>query len=416
MTRHTPELTIPGLLGDFRLLLILFVAFRVMSAIVYQPIVVGQVERGVSAGGDFAYYHALAALTDKGLLPFRDWWSEFPPIASALMVAVYKLSHGAYPAFAMLFGFLMLLCDVGNLVLVRKIGSAIHRPATGMTLAWIYALMLAPAVFLWWNFEPLVAFLLLLGTYWLVAGATHRSAVVVAVGALTKFIPVLLLGAVWRFRSRGAALRYTVIVAALFAVVYALLVAGNSTMTLPSLTAQFGKASYETVWALLDGNFRTGNFGTIADHLNPAAASVLQGNPALMPGVVRLIVAAAIGLFVFVRARRIDHRGLVAFVTLTLLIFFLQSQGWSVQWLADIIPLVLLCFPTRDGVMIAVLLTFLAFAEYPLLFLRTGDTGGVITGALVMPFAVLVIARTAILVGVCVALYRKLRQEPSPDA
>ncbi len=416
MTRRAPELTIPGLLGDFRLLLILFVAFRLMSAIVYQPLIVNQVERGVSAGGDFAYYHALASLTDQGLLPFRDWWSEFPPLASALMVAVYRLTGGAYPSFALCFGGLMLLCDVGSLALIRRIGSAIHRPATGIALAWIYALLLAPAVFLWWNFEPLVAFLLLLGLGWLLHGANNRSALAAAVGALTKFIPALLLGAVWRFRSRGAALRYSAVVAVIFAVVYALLLLGSPTMTLPSLTAQFGKASYETVWALLDGNFRTGNFGTIADHLNPAAASVLQGNPAVIPGIVRLIAAAAVGLFVYARARRFDSRGLVAFVALTVFIFFLQSQGWSVQWLAEIVPLILLCFPTRDGVMVAVLLIFLSFAEYPLLFLRTGDTGGTITGALVMPFAVLVIARTALLVGLCVALYRRLRQEPIPDA
>jgi hypothetical protein len=50
--------------------------------------------------------------------------------------------------------------------------------------------------------------------------------------------------------------------------------------------------------------------------------------------------------------------------------------------------------------------------RYPLLFLRTGDTGGEITGALGTPFMALVISRTLILVGLCVALYGKLRQEP----
>lgn len=413
--RQTPERSIPGLLGDLRLLLILFVGFRLMMALVYQPLIVNTVERGLSAGGDFAYYHALASLTDRGLLPFRDWWSEFPPLASALMVAVYRLTGGAYSTFALLFGVLMLACDAGCLLLVRKIGTHIHGPVIGIALSWIYALMLAPAVFLWWNFEPLVAFLLLLGLGLLLHGGQTRSAVAVAVGALTKFIPALLLGAVWRFRPRREAIRYTVVVAALFAVVYALLLIGSPSMTLPSLTAQFGKASYETVWALIDGNFRTGNFGAVASHLDPSAANVLQGNPSMIPGMVRLIVAAAVGLFVYARARRFDDRGLVAFVTITVLIFFLQSQGWSVQWLAELIPLILLCFPTRDGVLIAVLLTFLTFAEYPLLFLRTGDTGGVITGALVMPFAALVLARTAILVGLCAALYRKLRQEPIPQ-
>ncbi|MFN8564459.1 MAG: hypothetical protein U0703_23215 [Anaerolineae bacterium] len=122
-------------------------------------------------------------------------------------------------------------------------------------------------------------------------------------------------------------------------------------------------------------------------------------------------MAAAVGLFVFRRTRRFDERGLVAFVTITLLVFFLQAQGWSPQWLAQIAPLVLLCIPTRDGVTTVVLLSLVTFAEYPFLFIRTGDTGGVITGNLMLPFAALVLSRTAVLIGICVALYKRLRQE-----
>jgi hypothetical protein len=131
----------------------------------------------------------------------------------------------------------------------------------------------------------------------------------------------------------------------------------------------------------------------------------------VVPGWLRTALAAALGAFIFARTRRFDDKGLVAFVAITLLIFFLQAQGWSPQWLAQIIPLVLLCFPTRDGVTTVVLLSLVTFAEYPFLFIRTGDTGGVITGTLVMPFVILVLSRTVILVGVCVALYRRLRQE-----
>src|SRR5262249_44192123 len=159
----------------------------------------------------------------------------------------------------------------------------------------------------------------------------------------------------------------------------------------------------------------TGNFGPAESRLDPAQASVLQGNPAKVPGWLRLSVAGAIGLWVFMRTRRFDEKGLVAFAAITLLIFFLQAQGWSPQWLAQIVPLVLLCFPTRDGVVITLLLTLLTFAEYPFLFVRTGDTGGAISGPLMLPFVLIVVARTAILVGICIALYRKLRQQPVPE-
>jgi len=412
------SIQLTSLLADFRLLLILFIAFRVMLLMVYQPLLVGGIERGITAGGDYLTYFQIASLSDTAGLPFRDWWSEFPPVWSYLSVLLYQLSggvRGQYTSFALFTGLLMLAFDAGNLVLIRKIGSRLHGANTGMALAWIYTITLAPLVFTFWNFEPLVAFFLLLGLWWLLVKQNNRSALAAALGGLTKFTPALMLGAVWRFRERAAALRYTAIVAAVFGGVYLLLFLQNAAMTLPSLTAQFSKASYQTVWALIDGNYRTGNFGALEDRLDPARATIVQGQASRIPGWLRLAVAAAIGLFVFARARRFDDRGLVAFVAITLLIFFLQAQGWSPQWLVQIIPLLLLCFPTRNGVLAVVMLSFVTFAEYPFLFIRTGDTGGEITGALMMPFIILVLARTGILVGACVALYRRLRQEPIPE-
>jgi hypothetical protein len=401
------------MLSDFRLLLTLFIAFRVLMVMVYQPLLVNGVERGITAGGDFLYYYQLGSLSDEGNLPFRDWWSEFPPIPSFLVTLVYQLAgrNDNYAAFAILFGLIMLACDVGTLMLVRAIGSRLHGTNTGMALAWVCAVMIAPTVFIWWNFEALVALFLLLGVWWLLQKNEARSAVAAAVGALVKFTPALLLGAVWRFRKPERALRYTAIVVLIFGLVYALLFAQNAAMTTPSLTAQFNKASYQTIWALIDGNYQTGNFGVAGERRDPANANVVQGNTSVVPGFVRLGLAAAVGAFVFARTRRFDDKGIVAFVTITLLIFFLQAQGWSPQWLVQIIPLVLLCFPTRDGVTAIILLSLVTFGEYPFLFIRTGDTGGVITGALTMPFVILVLARTAVLVGLCVALYRRLRQE-----
>jgi len=406
-------LTVAGLLGDFRLLVILFISFRLMLLMVYQPILIQGVERGIGAGGDQSYYFDLAALSRQGLLPFRDWWSEFPPVWSFLTVLVYQLlgANANYTGYAMFMGLIMLVFDTGNLILLRKIGARLHGANTGLALAWIYAATLAPVVFLWWTFETIVAFFLLLGLWWLLSRRDVRSAVAVAIGALTKFTPALIVAALWRFRNWRAALRYTLIVAAVFLIVYIPLIAGQKDMALASLTSQFNKASYQTVWALLDGNYRTGIFGSALDHLDPANASTIRGNPSVIPGPLRLAAAGAVGLLVFARARRFDDKGLVAFVAITLLIFFLQAQGWSPQWLAQIIPLALLTFPTRTGVLIVVLLSLVTFAEYPFLFIRTGDTGGQITGGLVMPFVVLVLTRTAILVGLCLALYQRLRQD-----
>ncbi len=402
-------LQLHAILNDFQLLMILFISLRVLLLLVYQPFLLQGVERGIAAGGDFQTYFQIASLSDTVGMPLRDWWSEFPPLWSYFSVAIYKVQPN-YTGFSMMLGIIFLALDIGNLVLIRKIATQLYSPETGQALAWVYALLLAPMVFVFWTFEVVVAFFMLLSLWWLLRERDWLAGMGIALGVLVKFTPVVLLGAVWRYRTTRRAVAPTVIAAGIVVIVYAFFFVQNAAMTMPSVTAQFSKASYQTVWALLDGNYRTGNFGPLDDRLDPANAAITQGNPPVIPGWARLAGALAVGLFVFVRTRRFDAKGLVAFAGISLLIFFLQAQGWSPQWLVQIIPFILLCFPTRDGVIMVVLLSMVTFVEYPFLFIRTGDSGGAITGALVMPFAALVVARTVILIGVCVGLYRILRQ------
>jgi hypothetical protein len=408
MNNKSP-LTIPGLLGDFRLLVILFISFRFMLLIAYQPLLIEGTQRGITTGGDYYTYYQLTSLG----VPYQEYWSEFPPAWTFLSYSLNQLSgQGGYASYAMLLGLLMIVVDVGNLILLWAIGVFLYGGNTGISLAWIYALLIAPMVFAFWTFEPLVAFFILLPLWLFAYLRGTRAALVIGVGALIKFTPALILGAVWRFRRVKHALRHTIVATTIFVLAYIPLFSQNATMTMPSLTAQFSKASYETVWALIDGNYRTGNFGPLEDRFYPERASILQGNPSRVPSWLRLGVAAVIGLFIFLRTKRFDHKGFVAFTTITLMIFFLQAQGWSPQWIVQLIPLILLCFPTRSGVLIVVMLSLITFAEYPFLFIRTGDAGGEVTGSLVMPFVILILARTGILVGLCVGLYRILRQEP----
>jgi hypothetical protein len=408
------ELKPSALFNDVRLLVMLFVTFRLLMLIVYQPLIIDGVERGITAQGDLSYYYDLARLTDDDLYPYRDWWAEFPPVWYTLTTTLYQMQgeNVNYTGWAMMMGIIMIAFDTGNLLLVRKIGGHLHGEATGMALAWIYAVLLAPVIFLFWTFETIVAFCMLLGLWWLLQKRDVPSAIVAAIGALTKLTPALLIGGVFRFRNLPAALRYAAILIGIFLLGYLPFLLQNAAMTLPSITSQFNKASYQTVWALLDGNYTTGIFGDIVRRFDPATATDTLGRPAVIPGIIRLAAAAAIGLFVYMRTRRFDDKGMVAFVGITLLIFFLQAQGWSPQWLVQIIPLALLAFPNRNTVMMVMMLSLLTFIEYPFLFIRTGDTGGQISGALMTPFVALVLARTALLVGICVAYYRRLRQEP----
>ncbi len=402
----------PTLLADFRLLLYLFIGLRLLLLVVYQPLVVEGVERGVTAGGDMLYYYSLAQLSDQGLYPHRDYWSEFPPLWPWLYVGLYRLlaaGEPSYTAFASVLGLILLAFDTGNLILLKRIGNRLYGQETGLALAWIYAALLAPAVFIWWNFEAIVVFALLLGLWWLLTGSESRSALAIAAGGLVKFVPLILLPVVWRARPWRGALRYTLLSLGVFALVYAGLIAATGEMGALSLVVQFNKASHGTIWALLDGNYSPGLFGGAEIRTDPATALVLRGYPPVIPPLLRLAVFGGLGLAALLRTRRNDAWGIVALTTFTLVMFFLWSQGWSVQWLALLIPLVLLCFPTRSGVLLLLLLSFVVFAEYPFLIMRTENPHGLITGVLRPPFIALVIGRTIILAGLAVFLYTRLR-------
>jgi hypothetical protein len=407
------------LLGDFRLLLILFVAFRVLLLLAYEPFLLDGNERGIGVGGDRQYHYALASLSDEGLYPFRDWWSEFPPLWFLTTTGVYTLLGDKvnFNTWSIVIGAIMLLSEVGILIMLRKIGARLHGEITGMALAWIYALLAAPAVFMWWNFDSLVTFSFLLGIWLLLIGQDMRSAAMIAIGALTKFVPFLIFGAAIRFLKPQRTIRYMVAAVSLFVLAYLPLFAINSELTLVSLTAQFGKPSYQTIWALIDGNYSTGNFGEIETHFRAEGVQETTGdnNPSRIPSLVRFALAAAIGLFVFLQTRRMDELGLVAFIGITLLIFYIQSQGWSPQWLTQIIPLLLLVYPTRNAVLVAVMLSLLAFVEYPFIFIRSADIPLEPGSLIFLPWVLVVSLRTLLLVGIAVAFYRKLRQAPNPE-
>jgi len=418
--KRDDNLNLGQLLGDMRVLLFLYIGFRLIMILAYQPILTDFGEQGVGTSGDRLYHYQLAQLSEDGNLPFRDWWSEFPPVWFITTTATYLLlgENVNYTSWSMVLGMLMLVFEVGNLLMMRRIGATLYGRNTGMALAWVYAVSVAPAIFMWWNFDSMMTFFFLLGLHLLLQKRDSRSAIAVGIGVLVKFVPALLLGAVIRFREVKQSVLYAVIALVTVAVVYVPLLGVNAEMTAVSLTSQFEKASYQSVWALIDGNYTTGNFGSVESHFYSDQAGLLDDkNPPIVPSWLRLGVAGLIGLFVFIRTKRLDNIGLVAFVGITLLIFYLQSQGWSPQWITQIIPLTLLVFPTRTGVLVTVLLSLLSFAEYPFLWIRTGDLDppGVMGGALFMPWAVVVIMRTLLLVGIAIAFYQKLRQEPIPE-
>jgi hypothetical protein len=418
------HMSVADVLVDFRLLLYLFVGLRLMLAFVYQPFIFDLyeadgtpaiAERGMTSFGDFRYFYAVARLSDDGDWPYRDYWYEHPPVSSALFIGVYKLlglfGGAEYRLWAFVAGVILLVVDVGNLILLRDLGRHLHGESTAAALSWFYALLAAPLILPWWTFETLVVFLMLLALLWLLRGRQDRPAVITALGLLTKYTPVLILPAVWRFYGRRYAIRYTGVTLLIAACGLGLMIAWGGRMAVSSLLAQFHKASYQTVWALVDGNTRTGRLVDLQARYDPDTAYEPYGHAAVIPSGVRLIPFAGMGLYVFTRRLRQDDQGVVAFFALTAILFFLWAQGWSPQWVLTLTPLILLNFPTREGVLVCLLISLASFVEYPVLFMYTGAADGEITGNRVPLYVMLILVRTALLVALVVALYRRLTQK-----
>ena len=425
MAREEERLSgLPPLLADFRLLVLLFLGLRLTFAVVYQPSLVtiqdssGEpvtVERGMAVFGDLPYYYQLVLLAQKGILPYRDYWFEFPPLTWGLYAGLYELGglgdRLTYPAWASLMGLAMIVCDLGVLYLLYRLGKRLYGTQTAMGLAWAYSLLAAPAIISWWTFEPVVVLSMLLSVWWLLDKRLGASALAVVVGGLIKYVPLLLVPGVWRFLSARLAWRYTAMVALTLGVVGAGLWGWGGQMAYASLAAQLRKASYQTVWALLDGNWRTGLFVPPEQRTDPDTALTSTGAPAKVPLGVRTVLFAGPAIYVWARMRRDDARSLVAGYSAITVLFYLWSQGWSPQWLVVLTPLILLNFPHRLGVMACLVLAFGAFLEYPGLFMRAGNTGGAIGEALRPLYALLILARTGLLIGIVVALGRQLGHE-----
>jgi hypothetical protein len=426
---HEP-LTFPGLLADFRLLIYLFVGFRLVMAMVYQPYAFDvyekeddaisaqetyaptTLERGMSNFGDLRYYFQFAELIEDDKLPYRDYWHEFPPVWISLFIGVYRVIQARgevdFTGWATAIGLIMLIFDVGNLFLLRRLGQRLHGPHTATALPWIYAVLAAPVIFPWWTFETMVVFFMLLALTWLLEGRDHHSAAMTVLGTLAKYTPVLILPAVWRFYDWRRAAQYTLITLVIVVLVLGLLVVWGGRMAVASLLAQFNKASYQSVWALVDGNMRTGSFTGPETRFDADNAFKPYGNEPVIPSWLRIIPFAALGLYIYTRKLREDDQGVVAFFTVTLVIFFLWAHGWSPQWILTLTPLILLNFPNRDGVLLCLVLNLVSFVEYPVLFMRTGDTSGEISGVLVAPYVLLILIRTLLLAGLVGSLYQRL--------
>jgi len=375
---------------------VLFVALRLMILATFPA-------DNLALFGDYVYYYELAAYSDQGYLPFIHYWSEYPPVFPFLSVGVYQLSRllgGDYRVYIYLMGLVMLAFNTANLALFLRLARRLAGDEAAERLGWVYSVLFVPLIYTWWTFDALTVFSLLLALELLLSGHERWSAAAMGVGALVKLVPLLVFPAVVRTRPWRRWLAYGLTAAAVIGAVVVPLVWAGGAMAVASFRAPGGWSSWQTVWALLDGNLRTGLLGPATDHFDLSLATKPVGNPAWVPESVRLVAFGLLYAAIFWRAHLGEcPRRLVAFVCLTFVLFFLWSKGWSPQWQTLLFPLLLLVLPLGRSVLFILALSFVNLAEWPVLLSRGLNAWLYLT----------VPVRTGLFVLLIVELWRKVK-------
>ncbi|MGC8878687.1 MAG: glycosyltransferase 87 family protein [Anaerolineae bacterium] len=346
--------------------LLVFISARLMILMIWPA-------EQLTRYSDYHLFFRLAALSETGHWPFVHYWSEYPPLFPLLLnVPIYWLSGGLFKNYVVLLGIVLLTCEVGCLYLLYSLARAGYGQARALRMVWIYAALYVP-VFIWLGtFEALVT-LFVLGSVW---AWLHKrdglAGLCIGLGAMTKLWPLGLLLLAWRARGWRSVLISglgALLVCLVFLVPLSML---SPEFTLASLQAQASKSSWQTVWALLDGNLsNTGNFGPLIERFSPERATSPLHHPTRLPSWLTLLPFSAIALFVLTRPPvQCVARDIPITAGLLLILFFLWSKGWSPQWQLVAIPLLLLALPWERAVLFIIVLGLINALEWPVILSR----------------------------------------------
>jgi hypothetical protein len=211
---------------------------------------------------------------------------------------------------------------------------------------------------------------MLLGLLFLIEGRGVLAGSAIAFGALVKLFPLLLLIIAWRYYSKAWALKITMVSVAIIIMIYGTLFLVSPTFTTASIRSQVNKGSWETVWALIDRNYQTGNFGPYIQRLQPEMASDLTRNPPVINPIWSLLVFGGLGLWVFLSRKVQGQAQMISFLGLAFCLLFLWSPGWSPQWILLLLPLLLLSLPEKEGMLIVITMILVNLLEWPVLLSR----------------------------------------------
>lgn len=321
---------------------------------------------GLRGYGDLAHFFRQAGLG----WPYFDYWVEYPPVFPFLSALFYRLTDGREHGYVYLLVAVFSLAQAGGLALFLRLSMKLYGPEAGLQRGWLYSILLVGLPYGWWTFDALAVFSMLVGLGWLLEGREKRAGLALGLGMLTKWFPGLVLLAAWRLGGLRRALRPASISVLLVVLVLFGLYIFAPENTLASLRSQAGKGSWETVWALLDGNLQTGNFGPQTDPLDPQTAYLTSRHPPSLSPWLTLPFFVAAGVWLSRRYTPGEERKIVAFLGLAWCLFLLWLPGYSPQWALYLLPFLLLALPERQAILVGIVLLLVDLLEWPILLSR----------------------------------------------
>ncbi|HVN54228.1 MAG TPA: hypothetical protein VMT46_07850 [Anaerolineaceae bacterium] len=322
---------------------------------------------GLRGYGDFIHFFRMADLPGW---PYLQSWSEFPPMFPFLAEILYRLAHGQEHVFVYLLFLTLMAADAGSLYLFTRLAMSMENRRDQLIATAAFTVVLSSLPYQWWYFDSLAVFFMLFSLYWWQQNKAIPAGLALAAGILTKYFPVLLLAAMYR-QGRGKRFLLTACTGlGLTLLVNGILWISAPEMTAASLASQSQKGSWETVWALADGNLSTGNFGPEIERLDPAKAYIPRGKPAAFSPLASLALFGSVGLGALLSVKVKNFQEMTWMTGLAFCLLFLWSPGWSPQWVFYLIPLLLLGSRPREGILMAFVLIFLNLLEWPVLLSR----------------------------------------------
>jgi hypothetical protein len=402
-------------------LLALFSFLQLMLLVFFGP------GGGFGDYSDYWYYQDMASRLDSGYYPYIHYWVEYPPLFPWLPVGAYALSKLLAPAanpylwFYVVFGSLMGVFAIGNLILVYNVGGMLYDKPRALRISVFYGLLFG-AIFVhagWFDGVPL--FFLLLSLYLLLRNRATFSGATAALGTMLKVLPLILLPVGLKVLPRRW--RFLVSFAVVVIAVNLPFLIVNPVMFVASWKGLLTQPSWETVWALLDGYW---SYGLVTgNRFEPAEAGGGQ-RPEFVPWLLVVAVFGLVYLLLYllpwqrrewqVGAEDEDRQepgrsrvgswvrgilpqfrhpilgepdqsanwlGIVAFVGLSLNLFMVFSKGWSPQFVLWYLPFLVLVMPNGWGLAYATLLTASSVVERVFYFLVLPDARWLMAGVVI---------------------------------